>query len=407
MKQGAAQSSARARLWTVLRLLLAVGLLAYVGSILPWQDKLVREINGEEQELAGTIVGNWREDHIRFVQDPSAVAPIEWPAEMRAQLASLSGLEVHEGEFHWQPGMPRVFREMDTKGLGLALALLFGAAFVSVTRWWRLLRLAGCVTSYWNTLRLTFLGFFFNLVVPGLTGGDVIKAVMVVRENPQRRADALMSVIVDRGLGLFVLVGMALTVVLISGDRFGELVLPISIAFGVMCVAIVLLLNSSLRRRLGLSQLLERLPQKERLRALERALSIYGQHRFEILLAIGLSVLNHLGIAGAIAAIGRAFGEDQLAFPTYIAVTAIANVVSSVPISPSGFGVGEVLFGYLFQLLGANPTLGVAVSVTFRLLTVVLNLAGGIFLLLPGGREVREQMESAQTLSENEESPPR
>ena len=28
----------------------------------------------------------------------------------------------------------------------------------SVTRWWRILGLARCVCSYWNAVRLTFLG---------------------------------------------------------------------------------------------------------------------------------------------------------------------------------------------------------------------------------------------------------
>ncbi|MFM7567514.1 MAG: hypothetical protein ACKO8O_02270 [Betaproteobacteria bacterium] len=56
-------------------------------------------------------------------------------------------------------------------------------------------------------------------------------------------------------------------------------------------------------------------------------------------------------------------------------------------------------------MLHASPTLGVAVSLTFRLLTVVLNLSGGIFLLLPGGSEVWAQMEDAQGSTEKSENP--
>ena len=395
--------AARARLLGIARIVLAIGLLGFVATLLPWQDRLVHESEGSKLEVAGTIEGNWRSEAIRFRLLPGSELPEGWPADTQSALQSPEGLAVIEGSYHWKPGMPRVFREMDPGGLVLAMGLLFAAAFVSVARWWRLLRIAGCPTSYWNTLRLTFLGFFFNLVGPGLTGGDVIKAVLVVRENPQRRADALMSVIVDRGMGLFVLVAMALTVVLMSAQRFGDLVLPVAGVFVLMCVAILLMLNSRARRALRLSQLLERLPQAERLRSLERALSVYGQHRLEILIALSLSAFNHLSIAGAIFAIGRAFGETELAYPDYIAVTAIANVASTLPITPSGFGVGEGVFGWLFTVLHAGATLGVAVSLTFRLLTVALNLSGGIFLLLPGGREMRAQMESAQSA----ESPPR
>jgi uncharacterized membrane protein YbhN (UPF0104 family) len=85
-----------------------------------------------------------------------------------------------------------------------------------------------------------------------------------------------------------------------------------------------------------------------------------------------------------------------MSFPAYLGITAIANTVSSLPIAPSGLGVGEVLIGYLFHLLGSSQPLGVAVSVTYRLLTVALNLSGGIFLLLPGGKEVRAEIEHEQ-----------
>ncbi len=392
-------SKARARLVSVLRLAFALGLLAFVASMLPWQDKLRWVDGGTKLELSGRIEGRWQGDSIRFHADPGAELPVGWPAETRAELYASSGASLARtadgasaAHYEWQPGMPRVFREIEPSGLFEAAGLLLVSAVMGVTRWWRLLALAGCATSWWNALRLTFLGFFFNLVVPGLTGGDVIKAVLVVRENPQRRADALVSVIVDRGLGLLVLVGLASLVVLLTGEQFRELRWPVLACFGAMLLAIVVVMHPLPRRLLGLSRLLERLPQSERLKSIERALHEYVHHPGEMLLAVALSIANHCGIAGAIMAIGQAFGAT-LSFPAYLGIMAIANTVSSLPIAPSGLGVGEVLIGYLFHLVGSTQPLGVAVSVTYRLLTVALNLSGGIFLLLPGGREVRAEIE--------------
>jgi uncharacterized membrane protein YbhN (UPF0104 family) len=60
-------------------------------------------------------------------------------------------------------------------------------------------------------------------------------------------------------------------------------------------------------------------------------------------------------------------------------------------VTPAGWGVGEWAFGSLFHVLGSSSTLGVAVSVAYRLLSMLLGLAGGLFLLLPGGRaELKE-----------------
>ena len=289
--------------------------------------------------------------------------------------------------------MLRVFREVDPRGLVVALAMIFFGAAIGITRWRRLLAIAGCETKWSTAGRLTLLGYFFNLIVPGLTGGDVVKAVLAVREHPERRADALMSVIVDRGLGLIVLVGLATLVVLLPDTRFAAVRIPVVLTFVGMLVALWLFLHPLPRRLLRIESILARLPQKERIRSLDRALRIYGAHPFEIMVAVVLSVINHASLAYGLFELGRAFGDQQLGYFEYLGVASIANTISSVPIAPGGWGVGEAAYASLFHLLGAPTTLGIAVSVTYRLLMMVLGLFGGIFLLLPSGRDVRHDLE--------------
>jgi hypothetical protein len=288
-----------------------------------------------------------------------------------------------------------VFREMQASGLAVATLLLLVAACIAITRWWRLLRVAGCDARWIDALRLTFVGFFMNLVLPGLTGGDLVKAVLIVREHPERRADALVTVIVDRGLGLLALMALATVVVLVEAERFGELRWPVVLVFAAVLAGLWVLLHPWPRKVLRVDRLLDRLPQKERLRSLDRALRIYNGERGEVLIALLLSVANHAIIALALYALGHAFG-DQLSWAEYLGVAAIANTVSSIPVAPGGWGVGEALYGYLFHVLGAPSALGIAVSVTYRLLNTALGLFGGLFLLLPGGREARRDMEREQ-----------
>jgi len=390
---------------SLLRVLVAVGLLALVAYNVPWRDRLVYRAGATQLEVAGSIDGDWRATRMDFQLDAGAALEGEWPAAVRD--AHASGQAVHvvrdpeleerptEAPFlTCRPGMLRIFRELDPKGLVVGLLLFLVAAATSVTRWWRLLALASCATSWWNSFRLTFLGFFFNLVVPGLTGGDLIKAVLVVRENPRRRADALVSVIVDRGLGLLVLVGLAVVAVWLSGARFQELKLPVTLSFAAALLGIFLVLHPLPRRLLRVERVLARLPQRERLEKLDRAVRLYARHPFEMLIAIVLSVLNHAFIAAGVFALGRAFGEWELGPIEYVGVVALANVVSSLPLAPGGWGLGEATFGYLFHVLGASSTLGIAVSITYRLLITAMNLGGGIFLLLPSGRGLRAEGQS-------------
>jgi hypothetical protein len=74
-------SKTRARLLSILRLVFALALLAFVGSMLPWKDQL-RWVEGKQKlKVAGEIEGKWREDSIRFHADPNADVPAQWPAE--------------------------------------------------------------------------------------------------------------------------------------------------------------------------------------------------------------------------------------------------------------------------------------------------------------------------------------
>lgn len=404
------KSATKKSVFALLRPVFAVVMLALVAYNVPWRDRLAWNGPAGSADVAGTIVGDWRSGRIAFQVARDAQLPREWPARLSALLAApgpvdldLEALardpEIAAGSLTWRPGMLRVFRELDPRGLWIALACLLAGALVSITRWWRLLAVAGCRTKWTTALRLTFLGFFFNLVVPGLTGGDVIKAVLVVRENPDRRADALMSVIVDRGLGLLVLMGLATSVVLSSGDRFHELRLWVVLVFVAMIVGLWVVLHDLPRGILRFDALLARLPMKAQVQSLDRALRIYARHPLEMLVAIVLSALNHLSVAAGICAIGRAFGENLLSFWDYVGISSIANTVSSVPVAPGGWGVGEAAFGSIFHLLGAATTLGVAVSVTYRLLMMGEGLLGGIFLLLPSGRNVRREIEEDDSAS--------
>ena len=101
--------------------------------------------------------------------------------------------------------------------------------------------------------------------------------------------------------------------------------------------------------------------------------------------AVGLSLLNHLCTIAAVLTLGRAFG-DRLPAIYYFAVVPVASIVSGLPIAPGGWGVGEAAYGALFLMLGGSASLGIAMSITYRLLQLTFGLFGGLFLLAPGGK---------------------
>jgi uncharacterized protein (TIRG00374 family) len=226
-------------------------------------------------------------------------------------------------------------------------------------------------------------------VLPGATGGDLVKGVMVAKENKGRGAEALVTVLVDRVFGLIALALLALGVVLVArGEEFQDLRTYLLWGLGACLVGLALYSSKRFRRGVGLSALVDRLPIGGTLRSLDRAALAYLKQPRPVAIAFLFSFLNHTLVILGVIALARALGVpgSQVTLQEYFVIVPIANLVGALPLAPGGWGVGELAFGGLFQLVGASPALGVAVSVTFRLSQMALSLLGGVYLLLPGSR---------------------
>src|SRR5687768_2677413 len=126
-----------------LQILCAVLVLAWVLRLIPWQDVAIHRSPAGETELRGELVGEWKGERATFLPEPSQ-GPLPQPFDgLPRETSGALELEraVPEAKtgFDWRPGMLRVFREMDPRGLALALSLFAVGQLFVVTRWWRLL----------------------------------------------------------------------------------------------------------------------------------------------------------------------------------------------------------------------------------------------------------------------------
>lgn len=393
------------RLWLRrLQPLLGLALLALVASMLDWRDRLVLRPptpSGAKVERSGVIEGDWRGERAVFLPDagPEAGPELDWPVRIELERLedgswSAPGWSI-EGALELSPGMPRVISSVEPQGFLLATVCFLLALSCGITRWWRLLRRAGAVVRWTDTFRLTFLGLFFNLVVPGLTGGDVVKAILAVREHPKQKHDALVSVVVDRVFGMYALMVLAAIVLLIQRERFPGFGLPfLGVAVG-LTLGAWLYAHPRLRAKLRIDALLARLPLGQQIEKLDRAALLYLSHPGEIAVALLLSLGNHFWTITGVVALARAFGvgADSIPAVEFAAIVPLTNMASSIPTGPAGLGIGEAAYASLFRLLGVSAALGVAVSLGFRICQLSLSLVGGLFLLKPERRAELQQAE--------------
>ncbi|HEX2851847.1 MAG TPA: lysylphosphatidylglycerol synthase transmembrane domain-containing protein [Opitutaceae bacterium] len=256
-------------------------------------------------------------------------------------------------------------------------------------RWWLLLRSQGLGLNLHWAHWVTWISQFYNAFLLGGLGGDVARVFYICRDEPGRKAAGLATIVLDRVMGLVVLMSLAaVALVTKTGVLAREpglrwvFIISFAVTVGGALAAVLLLRLDPrrwpawLRGKLGEPRLATIADLIARVRAGKRdhALALFSSYAIWLL---------------DIAAVWLLAGAVGLSLPlleTCIAV-AVAYAVTALPISVGGHGVREsALLGVLglFALLpateeGRNAALLLAVLVWA--VTIVWSLAGGIVVL--------------------------
>lgn len=100
---------------------------------------------------------------------------------------------------------------LDLRLLGLAILIFLCSLTITFVRWYLLVKVIEPRFTLRSTMVLGFIGYVFNLVIPGAVGGDLIKAAYLVRMHI-KKTQAVASMVIDRIiglLGLFLLAALA------------------------------------------------------------------------------------------------------------------------------------------------------------------------------------------------------
>src|SRR5579864_2156945 len=118
---------------------------------------------------------------------------------------------------------------------------LSGAVF-STMRWRFLLRIPGVRVPVGRSVALQLIAVFFNVVIPGSVGGDVLKGLYVARdEPPEKRTTIVLIAFVERFLGLAGLVALCGLVTLARIDVLwpDPLFRPMVVTVGLLALATI------------------------------------------------------------------------------------------------------------------------------------------------------------------------
>ncbi|WP_165063832.1 lysylphosphatidylglycerol synthase transmembrane domain-containing protein [Paludisphaera rhizosphaerae] len=275
-------------------------------------------------------------------------------------------------------------RKLDLRLLVAGIAIFHCSVMLTFVRWYALVRVIEPRFTLRSTFLLGFIGYVFNLVIPGAVGGDLIKAAYLVRMHI-RKTQAVASMVIDRILGLmglFLLASIAgVFAWSMTTPAVQRLILAAWIATGAGFALLAAVFGQVFSRFMPASMKSEHSKLGTITTELNTMSSTYRSRLDVVLLALGLSVVGHTLNVFALYLMGRMlFPDMSTTLGQHYLMGPLTLFTMAVPLPFGALGFTEGAADQLFNLVG-HPS-GALAMMGFRILMYSLGLTGAVVYLL-------------------------
>ncbi len=274
---------------------------------------------------------------------------------------------------------------MTFQNVVLAIALVGLNTAIAAWRWIILMQSRGIDISLWKGFQLYLIGIFFNYALPGSVGGDVVRGYYLVNDYPNHKADCILSLVIDRIMGLysfFVLTLIAVAIdfeFVVNHEKIRFVALFCFLVFVGLTVFFTITFSTRLSKAVGLGFFEKRIPAVHKL---VEAFQRFGNNPKAIAVSVGVSLLAQLVGMVFFYQVGIISGETDMTWNAVMFAVPMGFLMMAIPIAPAGIGVGQVAFAYLFQTYLDKPTQVGATSITaFQLTLVCWAMVGAVLYL--------------------------
>jgi uncharacterized membrane protein YbhN (UPF0104 family) len=276
---------------------------------------------------------------------------------------------------------------VDVRLVALALVITQISLVVTFVRWWILARVFAPDFPLRSAMVLGFIGYAFNLLIPGAVGGDVVKIAFLARMGI-RKTPMIVSMVADRLLGLTGLLLLAAAAGALTGASGPPGVRLVIVAtwgmLGLGAGAAALFWANT--GRLFAVRGLPRQAWASRLRIrLIAAARCYGRRPPILLAGLGLSLASQAMSVLVFFLIGKAlFGAQVTAsLEQHFLMVPLTFLTMVLPLPWGALGLTEEVGGQLFKMV-EQPG-GAVVMMGLRLVMLVCALPGAcLYLANPG-----------------------
>lgn len=265
--------------------------------------------------------------------------------------------------------------------LALTVLLLIVQILIANFRWRAvLIAILQSVLSFWRSLRILYIGFFFNQALPSSVGGDAVRMILAHRSG-MPLGQAISGVFLERVANL-----LALVFVVICATPFFVSHVAEDQQLWVWGSAVSLLLLSL--SGLVFLLVLKKLPEKLHKWRLVRGLVGLSDDTQQVFLqighasrALGWSLVGFINITAAVYFLAQGL-QLNVTFVDCMVIIPMVLLVTTLPISIAGWGVREGAMVAGLGLVGVPSEGALALSLLLGFISLAVCLPGGIVWMM-------------------------
>ena len=282
------------------------------------------------------------------------------------------------------------------KYLFIILPLLFITLLTASFSWWLLLRAENYNIPLITTYHIYATGSFFNIFMPGGTGGDVVKGIYMYRYiKPSQRTPGIFSIIVQRILGMHALLSISLIMGLLLFDKifvneelfFIFLALLILVVMSIFLLGLFFLFTDKIIYKVQPKDNLEISKTRAIILRILQSLRTYKSKKIILFSCWLISAFNHILISSSLILMAEIINLNHLNLFEVIFASGISIVTNAIPLTPGGIGIGESAYNYLSITFLQNTGLenfayGSIFFIGYRIMLSIVTLIGALSFVI-------------------------
>ena len=272
----------------------------------------------------------------------------------------------------------KILLSADPVAFGFACLVFALITIIQTWRWHLIARVLKLQLRLRSAVRISFIGAFFNQILPSSVGGDAVRVYELCKCGLPL-GKAFNSIAIDRIAALFAMVALVVGGVVALEGRIASMQMKLAITqIGVCAVT-----------ALALLLLLDKLPMPRYLGMLapiKTLIKIAGDARivflsWDIILPVTVvSLLIHIAVGVVFWLLGRHIGLG-VDMTMCVVLVPLALLFTIIPISISGWGVREGAIVVFFGFSGGDTIAALATSIQIGAAFAVAALPGALLWL--------------------------